>query len=411
LFVFDLIFSDTDKNIHAVQRLHIKDENSHAVQHCVLTDASTHAVQHNHEKDSTCISSSSKIHMNDVYENNELNSTENSNSDVQVTDDFTRAVQHLHFTEENTHKLQHIQAVHENTHELQHIQAVQSNCIASSISNNRDVFHNDILNMEAYTENPNGDYGPYEFLSWKQSLSKIKKSSKFDETTKNPFFAKCIPVYMVGCKNCGPITLTVYDENYCAMSVWTNRWWDSHFMLSFTKLMAHQFHSSTVKLVQCTELELTRSSRVTHSSSGTFSSDTIPLSTGTASVVAFLVCSSHYVVVEYILSDKVFKIYDGLKTEIKQWIPHCYNIQARCGHPYYPPKLSFGECRMQQDSHSCGPLACHKLWHLVSGVSLDPADVLTTEQLRLSIVVTYTQMLDSNSKNILRKWKHNIFSV
>ena len=252
-----------------------------------------------------------------------------------------------------------------------------------------------IIEIESYLKNPSHHIGPYEFLSWQESLSRVPKPSLFDGHTPDPFLAKSIPVFLVSCRFCGPLTLMAFDDLYYEKCVTTDRWWDTLFMRSFSQLLAHQWHNPKVNLVQCTELE----KDIMHSS--------IDLSSDISKVVAFLYSSSHYVVVDYNISTKIFTVYDGLGYDLDLWIPHCTTIQARCGHPPVKPHLQLGPCERQPDLTSCGPLACLKLLHLVSDGKLGRTNRNDPGEWRSRIISYYKTMMDVNSGNILRRWRRN----
>ena len=253
-----------------------------------------------------------------------------------------------------------------------------------------------IMEIESFIANPHLYTGPFEFLSWPESLSRLPKPSSFDDNTGAQFYAKSLPVFLVGCTICGPIMLMVFDSIYYEKCVATHRWWDTLFIRSFSQLLAHQWHNSKIKLVECTDLELAKD--IIHTS--------IDLSSHISSVVAILYSTQHYVVVEYKISTKIFTVYDGLNYGLDHWYPHCNNIQARCGHPLLvPPLLQRGSCDSQPDSYNCGPLACLKLLHLISDGELGCTNQFGPNNWRSYIMEYYQKMLRQSSAHIFGKWR------
>ena len=230
------------------------------------------------------------------------------------------------------------------------------------------------------------------FLSFEEAISQVRHPTSFDNGV---FSAKTTTVTMC-CKNCasprGFPQLDVFDSCYNLHCIHTNRWWDTHFVVSFGVLMAHHYHNPTVKLILCNFPKET----LPHN-------NTFDLEKEITTVVAIANASGHFAVLEYIISDKTFMVYDGKGYPVTTWKNHYRNIRAQCRLDGRYKAKSVALVK-QADAYNCGPIACLHVWHLLSGGKFNPLSFLS-ENYRAIILSEYHSLLETHSQYILKKCK------
>jgi hypothetical protein len=167
-------------------------------------------------------------------------------------------------------------------------------------------------------------------------------------------------------------------------------WFSSTFVAAFGLLAHHGFHSSNMQYIACEIGDIV---------TATVPTDMWNLKENVEFVVASCYTNNHFVVLCIDIRLKLITVYDGLSHNPAQWTEHARYLlwkvglqqpdntsvpvvmdpksKAAPGHPEWYMQVAATSVNLQNDHHSCGPIACLYLTYILSGFQddLNPTNV------------------------------------